>query len=157
MAFAALVPAIVQGIALIPSLITSFQMLFKKSDATPEEKAHVIATTTGAVIQTIGSVSTGGQKETMDKAASALPIFQDLMKNLMYLAELEGKPGSEKQQFVSGFMSDILIGWEKFSTGQQAVEVQTFKPIVEASINSLVPMFFPKEDPTAIENLHASD
>jgi hypothetical protein len=155
MVIAAIIPLILQGLTILPSIIQAFQVVFKSSTATSKEKSEALTAVAGTVINAVGSVSAGGQKETMDKAAQVLPMFQKLTENLMELAESSGKPGAEKQGYVTGIVTSALQGWEQLSTGGQAATVEQIKPVVMASIDTLVPILFPKDE-SKIENLQPS-
>lgn len=156
-ATAALIPLILQGLTVLPGIITAFQLIFRKSGATAGQKADAITNVAGTVIQAVGSVSTGGQKETMDKATMVLPVFHKLTESLMELAEASGKTGVEKQGYVADAMTSLLQGWEQLSTGGQATTVVQIKPVIQESINVLVPIMFPHKDTANIENLQPAD
>jgi hypothetical protein len=141
---AAIIPLILQGLSILPGIIAAFHTIFGKSSATATEKADAITNVAGTVITAVGSVSGGGQKETMDKAAQVLPMFHDLTTALMNLAEASGQPGTAKQQYVSDAVTAAMQGWEKLSTGGQATTVEQIKPVVNAAVDTFVPVLFPE-------------
>lgn len=141
----AIIPLILQGLTILPGIFASFKTIFGTSTATPAQKSAALTDVAGTVLKAVGSVSAGGQKDTMDKAISVLPMFQSLTENLMALAESSGKPGADKQAYVSGIMTAALQGAETLFTGGAAATVAEIEPIVKASIDTLVPVLFPKD------------
>lgn len=152
---ATIISLVLKGLAALPGILSAFNTIFKTSNASSRQKADAITSVAGTVIDMIGDVSTGGTNEAMDKATQVLPMFNDLTANLMSLAEASGKPGIEKQGYVTGIVTAAMQGWEQLSTGGQAATVAEIKPIVNAAVDVLVPIMFPN-DATAVENLQPS-
>ena len=145
----ALIPLILQGLTVLPGILSAFKTIFSTSTATPAQKADALTAVAGTVIQAVGSVSAGGQKDTMDKATQVLPMFHNLTQNLMALAEASGQPGEVKQAYVTGIVTSAMQGWEKLSTGGQATTVAQITPVVNAAVDTLVPILFPNDTPGA--------
>lgn len=151
---AALIPLILQGLAVLPGILAAFKTVFGKSTATSQQKVDIVSGVAGTVLGIVGGVSTGGQAKTMQMAQAALPHVQQLTDSLMNLAELSGKTGEQKQAFVNSALTNALHTWELLSTGGQARTVEEVKVVATPIIDAFVPVLFPKDN---IENLQPSN
>lgn len=145
----AIMGIILQGLSIVPGLISAFKTIFgKDANTTPAQKTDAITGAAGAVLGVVASASTGGQANTIKKAQEVLPLFHNLTEGIMHLAEQSDASGEQKLAYANEIMTAALQGWEKLSTGGQKTTAEEISPVITTAVNTLVPVLFPKANMT---------
>ena len=147
--------AIVMGIQIITQIISSLALFKKGTTTTPTDQATAITAIATGVAGGIASMSKGGQANTANEIAAAIPSFHQLITDLMTWAETTGMTGTQKQAAVTQLATDALTTYQANVTGGAATTAAEIAPAVQGLINATFPVLFPK-DTAAIENLQPS-